>query len=208
MTRRQRPDKYLTRDEVRTLMETIDILEHKTAISIMLGIGCRVSELVTINAREIDLDQRTMELLDEKKDEFRPVVFGPSTANVIKTWLNVQGYPWDKHGRLDWPLFPGSGGHRYISRRAVQGWIKDWSTRAGIRLWTKGERAGTSMVSSHWMRKTFIMSVLSRQDPRAMRLVCDNTGDSPQTILRDYMVLSLDDKRELISQWSPTEELV
>lgn len=199
-------DKYLTRDEVQRLWDTIDILEHKTAIFLMLGLGCRVSELVTINAREIDFDAMTLELLDEKKDLYRPVVFDKTVSNIIRTWLNSQDYPWARHGQMDWPLFKGRSG--VVTTRSVQGWIKDWATKAGIRLQTRGPRTGQSLVSSHWMRKTFIMTVLSRNDPRALRLACDNTGDSPQTILRDYMVLSLDDKRVLIQEMSPVKGLV
>ena len=63
---------YLTNDEVQRLLVSIDKKADKVLIQLGLVIGCRVSEIVTIDLKNIQPDR--IKIWDEKKNLFRDVV--------------------------------------------------------------------------------------------------------------------------------------
>jgi len=57
---RKQPIRYLTTDEWRRLLDAIDRFEHKLLFRVCFELGCRVGELVRIQAKHIDFHASTV----------------------------------------------------------------------------------------------------------------------------------------------------
>ena len=167
-------DKYLSTEEIRRLVDTIDDLEDKVLILLALETGLRRSEVVTIQTSNLDFERQTAKVYDYKKDEWRNVVYPMSMKSNLRMYLQSR--------RHKSPLlFP-------FSAKTANRKLKRWCTTAGIRI---GPNGGT-VVSFHWLRHTFIRR--SKMVGRDIKVVQQNTGDTIETILKYYRNLSIEDR--------------
>ncbi len=166
--------KYLSEEELQRLLNTIGDLEDKTLIVFSLETGLRRSEIVTIRTADIDFERQTVKVFDEKKDEWRQVVFPQYVGTQLRMYLKAR----KQRSPL---LFPFS--HRTANRK-----LQRWCAAAGIRLDSKGR----TQVSFHWLRHTFIRR--SKMAGRDIKVVQQNTGDTIETILKYYRDLSIEDR--------------
>lgn len=166
-------EKYLTEEEIKDLLTIINRIEDRTLVLFTLETGLRRSEVVGIQTANIDYDRQTVEIYDEKKDEWRIVIFPSYVGTKIRMYLNSR----DVKSRQ---LFPFCG--RTANRR-----FKKWCKRAKIRL----TENGNTLVTFHWLRHTFIRR--SKSAGRDIKVVQKNTGDTLETILRYYRDLSVED---------------
>jgi integrase len=166
--------KYLSEEELQRLLTTIDDLKDKTLIVFALETGLRRSEIVTIRTADIDFERQTVKVFDEKKDEWRLVVFPQYVGTQLRMYLKARK-------RRSAYLFPFS--HRTANRK-----LQRWCQAAKIRL----DPQGRTQVSFHWLRHTFIRR--SKMVGRDIKVVQQNTGDTIETILKYYRDLSIEDR--------------
>jgi len=167
--------RYLTAEEIEKLLSSIEDMEDFTLIQFALETGVRRSELTTIETKDIDFEQQSAPIYDEKKDEYRRIVFPKQVAAQVKRYLNAR----QVRSKL---LFP-------FTIRTVNNKVKRWATKAGVRLDPKTKE---SKVSAHWFRHTYIRR--SQMAGRDMKVVQQNTGDTEQTILKYYRELTIEDR--------------
>lgn len=160
-------DTYFYPEEIDKLLSIIDNLEDKTLFIFGLNVGLRVSELVNIKTKDLDLDRGVCKIFDFKKDEERIITFPLSVSNQLRIYLS-------NRKRESKFLFP-------FSERTVNRKIQRWCKKAGVRKGT-----------SHWFRHTFIR--LSQRVGRNLKIVQQNTGDTVETILKWYSSLSDKDR--------------
>ena len=116
-------------------------------IRMLYATGVRVSELVNICIKDIDIKERTVKILGKGSKE-RIVVFGNNTKDILELYLNNGRYKLSK-GNNDY-LFLNKDGNR-LSVRYVRKIIDDIIFKASI----------TMHVSPHMLRHTFATDMLN-----------------------------------------------
>lgn len=167
--------KYLTLDEVRRLSACVQPKKDKLLIQMGFAMGCRVSEIVHLPLENIKPDR--IVLWDKKKKRTREAVIDSDTRALLGDYLNTEWKP--KRGYRH-ELF-------YFSARTANRILKRWCKVAGI----PDDKA-------HWhvLRHTYVIQSLDAEVP--INHVCEQTGDSPVTIVRVYGRPSIDKRREML----------
>lgn len=169
--------KYLTRDEVKRLLVCIDNRRDKLLIQMGLVLGCRVSEIVSLRVKNISPDR--VKLWDEKKDRYREAVMDSATRVMLEEFLRDE---WSPKPHYPHKLF-------YFTEKTANRIVKRWFKAAGI----PDEKA-------HWhtLRHTYVVQSLDSGVP--LNHVCEQTGDSPNTIVRVYGRPSIDLRRAMLDR--------
>ena len=148
---------YLETGEVERLLDAIDVsnpvgLRDRAVIELLFSGGLRVSELVSLNRDQINLDRREF-MVRGKGQKDRPIFISEQAANWIARYLETrhdEGKPLFIHysGTQD-----NSEGGMYtrLTVRSVQRLVKRYSHAAGI----------TKDVTPHTLRHSFATDLLS-----------------------------------------------
>jgi len=167
-------DKYLTEEEIKKLIQSIEILEDKTLILFTLETGLRRSEVVNIYTSNLEFKRQVVQVFDDKKDEWRSIVYPNYVGSQVKMYLNNR----EESSQF---LFPFCG--KTANRK-----LKKWAKKADIRT----NDMGQTDVSFHWLRHTYIRR--SKKVGRDIKVVQQNTGDTIETVLKYYRDLSIEDR--------------
>ena len=181
--------KYLTVDEVeRLLVRTSDPTDN-ILFQVGLTWACRVSEILSV--RLINIDGRVVKIWDEKKDEYRHVVTDKATEAALTTYLDTHYKP-PRGVRKDFQtLFNMSA--KTVNRR-----IKKWFEVADV----------SKDVPWRWhtLRHTYVRRMLDNLKDTSIQFICEQTGDSPETILRYYGVPSIEERLRVAEDYSITNQ--
>ena len=181
--------KYLTTEEVERLLVRTSDPTDRLLIQLGLTIGCRVSEVLSIKL--ISISGRVVEIWDEKKDEYRHGVIAKGTAEALADYL-TNHYQAPTGVRKDFQtLFHFSG--KTVNRR-----VKKWFEVADV----------SREVPWRWhtLRHTYVRRMLDAMKDRSIQFICEQTGDSPQTILKYYGVPSLEERLQVAEDYPITNE--
>lgn len=116
-------------------------------IRMLYATGVRVSELVNICLKDIDINERTIRIFGKGSKE-RIVVFGNNTKEILNLYLNNGRYRLS-NGKNDY-LFLNKDGNK-LSDRYVRNIINDIIFKAAIQM----------HVSPHMLRHTFATDMLN-----------------------------------------------
>lgn len=88
--------KYLDKTEIKKLLRAIDKnpdkamgLRDKTAISLDLSTGLRVSALLNINIEDIDFENNVIKVV-EKRQKVRDIYIGENIKELLREWIMVR----------------------------------------------------------------------------------------------------------------------
>jgi len=152
------PQKTLTPDEIRRLLNSIDV-ESRTGqrdlplIMVTLDASLRASEICRLEVGRLDLERLKLAVL-AKRGKWRECVYSDLTRACLETWLGIRG-------QLAEPdvdaVFVSVGGSRPGTAL----------TRDGLRAIFRamGSRAGISGLSPHVMRRSFATVATARGAP-------------------------------------------
>lgn len=134
--------RYLTPEEVKRMLEVAESLRDKLMVSLLYTTGMRVSELVTIEVHDVNLEEGSIRVRGKGSKE-RVVFFDSRTRELLRQYLQA--------GRLDHYLFPGkNGGHlHYVTVERV---VRKLAEAAGIK----------KRVTPHVLRHSFATYSLAR----------------------------------------------
>jgi integrase len=166
--------KYLTRDEIKRLLVVVDNIRDKLLIQLGLVMGCRVSEVVGIRLKNVSADR--IKLWDEKKDLFREVVIDSETKALLDEYLKSE---WKPEPHVAHRVF-------YFCTKTANRILKSWCKKAGI---------PNDKAHFHVLRHSYVIHSLEAGVP--INFVCEQTGDSPNTIIRIYGRPSIDSRRQM-----------
>ena len=143
---------FLTIEEINRLLETPDLstpqgLRDRALLELLYASGIRVSELVSINLEQVNLDTNEIRVWGKGSKE-RVVLIGKPAARALTAYLN-QGRPRLLGKRGSNALLLNRYGKRLIERR-VQRILEKYTNIAGI-----GKR-----VYPHMLRHTFATHLL------------------------------------------------
>lgn len=145
-------------DEVNKLLD-IDLndplsVRDRAMLEVMYGAGLRLSEMVGVNTRHLDLASGEVWVVGKGSKE-RKVPIGRTAVTWIEHWLELR----DLFGPEDDALFLSSQGKR-ISARNVQKRFAEWGVKQGV----------NSHIHPHKLRHSFATHVLeSSGDLRAVQ---------------------------------------
>ena len=174
---------YLTRDEVRRLLDSVDDKTDYLLIRMGLAIGPRVSEIIDIPLKNIEPDR--IKLWDEKKNVYRDVIIDSETRKLLDLYLKSgwaqrrrKGQRADKHQRLF-----------FMSAKTANRIVKHWFEVARI----PDEKA-------HWhtLRHTYVYQSLEAGVP--ISHLCAQTGDSVTVLIQDYATPTIDSRLEIMEK--------
>ena len=147
--------KYLTKEEVKRLFNTITIYSYETKhnkmikqmkiaiLHLLYSSGLRVSELSKIQLHEINLDNKTI-LVRGKGNKDRIVLFNDITKQQLELYLKLKD-------TKDNYLFSAIRGKGHISVRFIDNFVKECGVKANI----------SQKVTPHLLRHSFATHLLS-----------------------------------------------
>lgn len=156
-------------------------------IRLLYATGVRVSELVNIKLKDIDVSDRTIRILGKGSKE-RVVVFGVNTQSDLKKYLSDGRRQLDIRGN-DY-LFLNKDGNR-LSSRYVRKIIDDIVVKASIKM----------HISPHMLRHTFATEMLN--NGADLVSVKDLLGHESLNTTSIYTHLSDDKIREIYDKTHP-----
>jgi integrase/recombinase XerD len=143
-SRRKSLPKFLTEAEAHNLLMAAEHDPRDHAIlTVMAYTGLRVSEVCHLDCEDINLAERTLNVVSGKGDKDRMVVFAQPTAVALRRWLEAR-----EEVGTD-ALFLNRSGSR-LSPRSVQRIVKRYADDAGIR----------KVVTPHVLRHTMATTLL------------------------------------------------
>lgn len=174
-------DKYIPVEILRKILDQVDNVRDEAYIMYHVETGLRVTDVIHTEKVHLDIQNYRTYTYDYKKDKWRWVYWPEKVKSVIKKWykqMQIEGIK-SKY------LFP-------FSEKTANRIIKKWSKAVNFQY--------ADLVSSHWLRHTFIR--LSRKRGRDIKAVQQNTGDTIKTLLEWYSDLSSEDMRDEIESKS------
>jgi integrase/recombinase XerD len=120
----KRMPKFLTYNEVMSVIDNLDSLRNKTVLYLLFVSGMRISELYGINKDDIDWQNKQIRVVGKgNKERFCP--FNETVKSMMEEYLAT---------RIDTnsSLFVERGGNR-LSRRAIQRFTKEAGLKSGIK---------------------------------------------------------------------------
>ncbi|MFC2035855.1 tyrosine recombinase XerC [Chloroflexota bacterium] len=148
----QRLPKFLTIDEIRRLLEAPNLksikgLRDRALLELLYASGLRVSELVSLNLEQVNLDTCEIRVWGKGLKE-RVVLIGDPAASALSAYLN-QGRPEILGKKRTCALFLNRYGGR-LTERSVQSALEAYANIAGIK----------KRVHPHVLRHTFATHLL------------------------------------------------
>lgn len=154
-------------------------LRDRAILELLYAAGLRVSELVGLDWRAIDLSARVLRVVGKGRKE-RMVPFGRPAADALRAWLEV----WEmvragKGGEDEEPVFLNHAGGR-LTDRSVRRVIDRWVEQAAV---AKG-------VHPHTLRHTFATHLL--ENGADLRAIQELLGHSSLSTTQKYTHLEVD----------------
>ena len=205
---------FLEADEVKTIINgPVDATEFgprdRAILSTLFSTGLRVSELVALNASDINFDRGEIAVLGKGK-KVRLVFLSADTIEILREYLAERGFiAADLSGLGDEPLFLSNRGSR-LTVRSIERLVKKYAAMAGI----------TKHVSPHTLRHSFATDLLiSGADIRSVQSMLGHASISTTQIythvtdqhLREihqkFHGKSLEDEAKIDSEENKKEQL-
>ena len=119
----------LSRDEIKRILNCINNVKHRTMIALMYSSGLRLSELVSLRVRDIDLDNLSIHVKEGKGKKDRITIFSEKIVEDIQRFVDGK--------RPDEYVFLSSGKDSYgryhpLSGRSVEKILESALNKAGI----------------------------------------------------------------------------
>jgi integrase/recombinase XerD len=111
--REQKVHPVLNTDEIKRIVTKIKNPKHKLMISLLYASGVRVSELVKIRVKDIDLERKLLIVRQGKGSKDRYTIISEKIVEEIKHFL------WTRDNKSSY-LFPSVNPTKHLSIRAVQ----------------------------------------------------------------------------------------
>lgn len=120
---------YLTKEEIKRLLESTTYLKHKVIFSTMYSAGLRVSEVINLRISDIISDEMKIRVRNGKRNKERYTLLSQKNLELLRLYWKKFGY---KNYSPDDYLFISRQTKRKLTSRGVQSAIKKAVENAGI----------------------------------------------------------------------------
>ncbi|RLC54668.1 MAG: recombinase XerC [Chloroflexi bacterium] len=187
--REHRLPTILSKDDLDALIESADEttpsgLRNRAMLELMYASGVRLSEVVGLNLRSIDLDERTV-VVRGKGNKERMVLVGEPAERTLRRYLSA-GRPKVATGAEE-ALFLNRDGNR-LSGRSVQKMVRKHALKAGLE----------SHVWPHLLRHSFATHLLD--GGAELRVVQELLGHASAQTTQIYTHVTAARQRETMEQ--------
>ncbi len=188
MTRSKKLPKILTKEEQKKLLDIFNTryptqLRNKTMIKLMLDTGIRLSEIVNLKWKNINLINGKIEIIEGKGAKDRILWVNEKTLEELKKWKEVQTKETQKRNINKFPkyVFTTLKGKKIIGSN-IRNMLYKYSQKAGIKR-----------ISPHTLRHTFATELY--RNTKNIRLVQKALGHSELSTTMIYTHI-VDDELE------------
>ena len=180
----------LSNAEVHKLLSVCTSLRDETLILTLLDTGCRASELVNLDGRDVDLNSREVHVRGGKGGKDRNVFLGGHTSTGLAAYYRERGRP-----KKDEPIWISQTRGERLTPSGLHQLLK--------RL---GAQARVPHCAPHTFRRTFAVSCLRNGMDlfRLARLM----GHADISVLRQYLFLLKEDLRAAHAQYGFVDRLL
>lgn len=175
---------YLTEDEIGRVLVTGSQFADRLLVQMGLSMGCRVSEITSLLVRNIKGQE--IKIWDEKKDDYRTVFIDSRTSADVGIYLLDHYEAPVGVRKRDRRLF-------YVSDRTINRRVKA--------MFKAAEIPEDVPYRWHTLRHTYVRRMFSLLQDNALQFICEQTGDSPATILGYYGIPSFDERRKVADNY-------
>ena len=158
-------------------------LRDTALLELLYGAGLRVSEVASLDSRDLDLTNRQVSLIG-KGSKPRVALFGLPARDALRAWLN-EGRPGMAKGAEEALFLNRSGGR--LSARSVQRIVRDAGTAAAIR----------QRVHPHRLRHSFATHMLEHEAD--LRIVQQLLGHASADTTQIYTAVTNSRQHALVS---------
>jgi len=113
----------LSKEEVKSMIETTRNLKHRTIFAVIYSAGLRISELISLRPSDIDSDRKQIRVLG-KGNKYRYTLLSDNTLNMLRMY-------WRAYRPVRY-LFEGQRQGQPISRETIQVVFKQACKKTGI----------------------------------------------------------------------------
>lgn len=183
--RRAAPE-ALSRDEITAVIDSVQgdtplALRDRMLLEILYASGLRVSELVSLELRHIDLEEGLLQVIG-KGDKERRVPFGAAARSAIRNYLLAGRPALLRDTSAPWLALNARGGK--LSRQSVHVVVQDAGKRAGV----------PHDIGPHALRHTFATHLLAGGCD--LRVLQEMLGHASVATTQIYTHVSADHLRE------------
>jgi site-specific recombinase XerD len=114
----------LSKEEVKSMIETTRNLKHRTILAVTYSAGLRISEVIGLKPPDIDSDRKQIRVLG-KGNKYRYTLLSENTLTMLRTY-------WRAYRPVRY-LFEGQKKGQLISRGTIQKVFKESCKRAGVK---------------------------------------------------------------------------
>ncbi len=133
----------LAKNQIQSLITAAANIKHQLVLSLLYGSGLRVSEVVTLEIKDLDLENKFVLVRGAKGAKDRYTLLSQASLELVKKYLRVlplgQKY-----------LFAGAGGAGHLTTRSAQKIFEHACAKVGIK----------TDVSCHSLRHSFATHLL------------------------------------------------
>lgn len=198
---------YLTRDQVADLIENVPepTLRNEIIVKLLYQTGIRRGELATIREEDVNYEDRTITVWDEKDDEPRVVAYQPSLDTPLSIWREVKRP--QVHGADESAyLFPTSQ-REHISGETIRKVVKTAAGNAGIQD-SYGEDAKgreRALITPHVLRHTHAVHAAENGVPAPH--LQKTLGHTKIDVTQIYLEIAQDDAVDMLQDLGPSIDI-
>lgn len=179
--------KNLSPEEIADLIDSTPDLRDRAILELFYSTGIRVSEMESMNCRDIDGDSRFI-LVTGKGSKQRKVPIGKRALSVVSEYLRHRGIADPLYSSQ--PLFLNNRGAR-LGSRSIRRTVDQWSRRAAM----------SRRVSPHVIRHTFATHMLDAGAD--LRAIQEMLGHASLSTTQRYTHLTLDKLMDVYDKSHP-----
>lgn len=135
----QKEKEYLTEDEVERIRNACETKREIAMVNFLLSVGCRVSELESLNIQDIDFQAESLSIYASKTKEYRTGYLNASAK------LHLRNYIMSRDDSNEALFVASKGKHNRLGVSSIQRELQAIARRADV----------TKHVTVHLFRKTF-----------------------------------------------------
>jgi site-specific recombinase XerD len=140
--------KYLTKEEVRLLLDSTTYLKHKAIISTMYSAGLRVSEVINLRISDIISSEMKIRVRNGKRNKERYTLLSQKNLELLRLYWKKFGH---KSYSLDDHLFISRQTKKPLTSRTVERAVDKAVQKAGI----------TKKTTPHTLRHSFATHLMN-----------------------------------------------
>lgn len=149
-------------EEFWAILKAVKNLKHRAIILLTYSSGLRLSEVVNLKIKDIDVERGLIHIRQAKGRKDRYTVLSQAAWQIINVYIN-------NFAPRDW-LFPGANPEQHLSKRSVQKVLEQACLKAGLQKRFRPTHYDTVSLHIFWKAEPICDTFKSFWDMQARKL--------------------------------------